>query len=216
MSKHSLKLQAISLRGMAARKPFLKKLAGITYFVLPKVYQGSTDTELLCETLDLRKGEDLWDVGTGTGLVALYAKKKGAGYVLATDKNPAAVQNAKRNSGFLDLHIEVRRADVFGSINTKFDVITFNPPFTDHRAKQSHEISFWDKGHVSIKKFFGGLGKRLNSRGRAFICWASFGDPRKLKRLAKEAGYSLLEAGKRKGKNGFTYYAYRITPNSHG
>lgn len=210
MSLRSLKLQAISLREMATRKPFVKTLAGITYIVLPKVYKGSTDTELLCETMDIKKGEDLWDVGTGTGLVALYAKKKGARYVLATDKNPAAIQNAKRNRSLLNLRIEVGKADIFGSVNRKFDIITFNPPFGDCKAKQSHEISFWDKGNAAVRKFFRGLAGNLKPGGRAFMCWSSFGGTRKFKGIAKEYGLSPLEVGRRKGKNGFTYYAYKI------
>lgn len=133
--------------------------------------------------------------------------------MLATDKNPAAVANAKRNSSFLNLNIEVRREDVFGGIKKKFDVIAFNPPFTDHQAKRSHEISFWDAGHVSVKKFLKHLPEHLREGGRGFICWSSFGDTRKIKRLARVYGLTPLEVGKRKGKNGFTYYVYKLNSN---
>ena len=180
MSKLSLKLQAKSLKEMASRKPYLKKLAGLEYHVLPKVYKGSTDTELFCKVLNIKKGQDLWDIGTGTGLIALYAKSKGAGYVLATDLNPDAVKNAKENSKLLDLKINIRLADLFGSINKKVDVITFNPPFTDQQAEQKHDISFWDKDHKTLKKFFSGIHKHLKPRGKVFIAWSSFGDTRKL------------------------------------
>jgi release factor glutamine methyltransferase len=210
MSKLSLKLQAKSLKEMAVRKPYSKKLAGFEYSVLPKVYKGSTDTELFCRILKIKKGQDVWDIGTGTGLIALTAKQKGAGYVLATDLNPDAVKNAKENSKLLGLQIDTRQADVFGSINKKVDVITFNPPFTDQKVEQKHEASFWDKDHKTLRNFFNNLQKHLKPNGKAFIAWSSFGDTKKLRKIAKEFDLSLKEVGKKIGKRGFVYYVFEI------
>ena len=195
---------------MAVRKPYSKKLAGFEYAVLPKVYKGSTDTELFCEMIPIKKGQDVWDIGTGTGLIALTAKKKGARYVLATDLNPDAVTNAKTNSVQSGLNIDVRKADVFGSINKRVDVITFNPPFTDWQAKQSHEISFWDKDNKTVRRFFTGLRGHLKPAGHAFIAWSSFGDVRRLKRIAREYNFLLKEIGKRRGKQQFVYYVFEV------
>lgn len=210
MSKLSLQLQAKALKEMATRKSFSKRLAGFEYTVLPKVYKGSTDTELFCKILPIKKGCDVWDIGTGTGLIALSAKQKGAGYILATDLNPDAVKNAKENSRLLKLKIDVREADVFGSINKKFDVITFNPPFTDQKAKAKHDISFWDKDYKTTKKFFKGIKSHLKPGGKAFIAWSSFGNTRILGRLVKEYDLKLKEVGKKKGKMGFVYYIFEI------
>lgn len=210
MSKLILILQEKSLRKMTSIKPYSKNLAGFQYSVLPKVYKGSTDTELFCKILNIKKGQNVWDIGTGTGLIALTAKQKGAQYVLATDLNPYAVKNAKENSKLLGIKIDVQQADVFGSINKKVDIITFNPPFTNKQAKQKHDISFWDKDHKTLRKFFKNLPKHLKPNGRAFIAWSSFGDTRKLKKIAKEFNLSLKEAGKKKGKRGFVYYVFEI------
>lgn len=210
MSKLSLKLQTKSLKEMAVRKPYTKNLAGLEYSVLPKVYKGSTDTELFCKILNIKKGQYVWDIGTGTGLIALTAKKKGARYVLATDLNPDAVKNAKENSKLLGLKIDVRQADVFGSINKKVDIITFNPPFTDQSAKQKHEISFWDKDHKTLRKFFSDIKNHLKPDGKALIAWSSFGDTKKLKKIAKEFNLSLKEVAKKKGKQNFIYYVFEI------
>ncbi|MES2470825.1 MAG: HemK2/MTQ2 family protein methyltransferase [Patescibacteria group bacterium] len=205
-----LKLQAESLDEMATRKPYMRTLAGITYEVGPKVYKGSTDTELLCNSIVVNDGDYVWDIGTGTGLVALYAKKQGATYVLATDLNPDALKNARRNSKLLNLNIVVRKADVFGKVKTRFDVITWNPPFTDHPATRSHDISFWDKNHVSVKKFFKNVSNHLKPGGRAYICWSSFGDTDLIKKIADENGYKLEEVGHKEGKENFIYYVYQI------
>ncbi len=210
MGNLSLQLQAKSLVEMEKRKPYTKKLAGFEYEVLPKVYKGSTDTELLCSLLHIQKNQDVWDIGTGTGLVALTAKKMGARYVLATDFNPDAVKNALKNSTLLKLKIDVKKVDVFGNIHKKFDLITFNPPFTDNLAKKSHEISFWDKDHKTVRKFFKDVRNHLKKNGRALICWSSFGKISVLKKIATEYGFTLHEVGKKKGKRNFVYYVYQL------
>ncbi|MES2216402.1 MAG: HemK2/MTQ2 family protein methyltransferase [Patescibacteria group bacterium] len=210
MSKLSLKLQAKSLAEMATRKPYIKKLSGFEYKVLPKVYKGSTDTELICHVLKINKNDEVWDIGTGTGLIALNAKKKGAKYVLATDLNPNALKNAKENSRLLNMEIDVKKADVFGNIRKKFDVIIFNPPFTDNLARKSHEISFWDQGHKTTKRYLKGVSQHLKPNGRAYIAWSSFGNVRKLKRLAENYGLILKEMGKKKGKRSFVYYVFQV------
>lgn len=195
---------------MACRKVYLKKLAGFEYSVLPKVYKGSTDTELFCQVLDAQKGQDVWDIGTGTGLIALQAKKNGARYVLATDLNSDAVKNARENSRLLGLDIDVRQVDVFGSIDKKFDIITFNPPFTDAQARESHDISFWDAGHAAVNRFFKDVRKHVKPEGKAFIGWSSFGDVRELKKIAHKYDCRLKEVGRKKGKMGFVYYVFEI------
>ncbi len=210
MSRLSIKLQAKALAEMATRKTFIRNLAGFTYEVHAKVFKGSTDSELLCSAIKIRKDQSLWDIGTGTGLAALTAKKMGARYVLATDLNPYAVKNAKRNSKLLNLDIEVKKADVFGNINKRFDVITFNPPFTNHKAKNDYEISFWDKDNMAVKRFFDGLRKHLNSNGYALVSWSSFGKTYILKKIAKENGFNLEKLGERKGKRGLIYYVFKV------
>jgi release factor glutamine methyltransferase len=210
MSRLSIKLQTKALAEMATRKVFTKSLAGFTYEVHAKVFKGSTDSELLCSAIKIGKDQSLWDIGTGTGLAALTAKKMGARYVLATDLNPYAVKNAKRNSELLNLDIEVKKADIFGNINKRFDIITFNPPFTNHPAKNDFEISFWDKDNMAVKRFFGGLKKHLNKNGYALVSWSSFGKIYILKKIARDYGFALEKVGERKGKRGLTYYVFKV------
>ena len=46
----------------------------------------------------LFKGKVVMDMGTGSGIIALYAAKLGAAKVIATDINPRAVQSARENA----------------------------------------------------------------------------------------------------------------------
>lgn len=212
MSQRSLRTQKKKLQEIEDADPYYKHLDGLQFTVLPKVYPGGTDTELLYNNVDLKKGDKVWDIGTGTGLVALKMKSKGARYVLATDLNPHAVRNAKLNSQNLKIKIDVKKADVFDGIKKQFNVITFNPPFTDHPAKKNYQTMFWDKKNKAVKNFFAGLRYHLKEDGRAFICWSSFGDRTLLKQLAKRNKLVITHIGRKSGNNRLYYDVFKLIP----
>jgi ribosomal protein L11 methyltransferase len=66
--------------------------------------------EALCELLGGAPGADVLDVGTGSGLLAIAAKKLGAGRVVGTEDDPVALrvaeENAYRNGIALELRLE--------------------------------------------------------------------------------------------------------------
>jgi ribosomal protein L11 methyltransferase len=64
---------------------------------------GSHPTTALClercdELLDERPGADVLDVGTGSGVIALLAKKLGAGRVVGTENDPVALKAAREGA----------------------------------------------------------------------------------------------------------------------
>lgn len=69
-------------------------------------------------------GASVVDVGTGCGILALAAKRYGAGRVLATDIDPQSVESAKRNCA--DTNIEIVEANLLNGIREKFDIIVAN------------------------------------------------------------------------------------------
>lgn len=66
-------------------------------------------TELVCDTLSalVGPGDSFLDVGTGTGVLAILAKKLGAGRVQAIDIDPAAIRSAQANATTNEAEIEV-------------------------------------------------------------------------------------------------------------
>lgn len=214
MSSHSVvELQKKSLDEMEGRSVHLKTLAGLQYEVFPRVYKGSTDTELMCEVLGNKvEGKNVWEIGTGTGLVALVAKKCKAKYVLATDLNPDAVKNTKRNSELLNLEIDVEQYDLFGNVSKRFDVIVFNPPYTNHSRSsvRKFEMSFWDPGHKTTEKFIKSAKKYLNVSGKIFIGWASFAKVSVLKQICEKQNFNIREIKRKRGKRGFVYYVFEL------
>jgi len=73
------------------------------------VYPPSEDSYLLLQYLDIGK-EKMLEIGTGTGIIALHAAKKGAD-VTAVDKNGKAVSNALRNAKANGINMSAQRGD---------------------------------------------------------------------------------------------------------
>jgi len=80
---------------------------------------GTHPTTALClQTLEavIRGGEEMIDVGTGSGILAIGARKLGAKSVLALDLDPVAVSSATENVRLNQLSdtIEVQLSDLLG------------------------------------------------------------------------------------------------------
>ncbi len=88
---------------------------------------GTTEGCLLALEKFIRGGESLLDAGTGTGILAIAARKLGAGRVTAVDIDSRACAETRKNLGLngIDCGIDV----IEGSVETvegRFDVIAAN------------------------------------------------------------------------------------------
>lgn len=85
---------------------------------------------LLARSLPMREGDRVLEIGTGCGLVAILAARRGH-QVIATDLAEAAVACARAN-GLLNgvgNRLEVRLGDLFSPVaGEAFDLIAVNPP----------------------------------------------------------------------------------------
>lgn len=86
----------------------------------------------MLEHSQVNKGEEVLDIGTGSGLHAIYAADK-AKHIVATDIYPPAIENAITNAKLhgVEDKIDFRVGDLFEPIqeNEKFDVIFININF---------------------------------------------------------------------------------------
>lgn len=172
---------------------------GKKFVVFKNVFWAFYDNPLL-PNFTVNAGDTVLDVGTGTGVIAIFAAYKGAGKVIAVDLNPAAVACAKENvrrHGFGKI-IEVRLSNVFSAIKPteKFNVIAANLPFRIKPAKDLVEASMWDTGFRVHKAFFKGVSKHLKPNGRIFLDQANYGGLREMKALARKHGFSIKIIGK--------------------
>jgi ribosomal protein L11 methyltransferase len=91
---------------------------------------GSHPTTSLClaalsDLLAARPGASVLDVGTGSGLLAIAARKLGAGRVAANDNDPVAVEVARENAALNGAALELTGAPIEAIAGT-FDVVVAN------------------------------------------------------------------------------------------
>jgi len=117
----------------AAKHEVKTRVAGFDLCILPTVFHpkyfgSSLILGQYVQSLDLA-GKTFLDMGTGSGIIGLFAARKGA-KVTAVDINPRAIDCASRNSTTAGLDIEYIKSDLFIALSDRrFDLIAWNPPF---------------------------------------------------------------------------------------
>ncbi|WAM30770.1 50S ribosomal protein L11 methyltransferase [Caldicellulosiruptor naganoensis] len=90
---------------------------------------GTHESTMLClEAIQryIKPGFDVIDIGTGSGILAISAKKLGANRVLAVDIDDVAVKVAKENAALNNIEIEIRQNDLVFGIEERFDIAIAN------------------------------------------------------------------------------------------
>ena len=113
-------------------------------------------------------GKLVFDVGTGTGVLAFLAARRGAA-VIATDSEPRAVACARENAVRLGLgdRVEVREADLFPE--GRADLVLCNPPWVPADAHTPLERAVYDPGGRFLSGFLAGLRDHLAPGGEAWL-----------------------------------------------
>jgi len=119
------------------------------------------------DALDLR-GRTAFDVGTGTGLLAFLAARRGA-RVVATDLEPAAVACARDNALLLGLGgaVEVRLRDLFPE--GLADLVLCNPPWLPAPASGPLDRAVYDPGSRFLDRFLARLSDHLALGAQALL-----------------------------------------------
>ncbi len=149
--------------------------------VAPGVYAPAEDTFLIADNLDVRAGEEVLEIGTGCGILAISAAKAGA-KVVATDSNPAAVACAKENAKLNGVggKIDFRLGNLFEPVAWKaFDLVIFNPPYLPASGElEGDSIGLACEGGrdgtAVISPFLKSLPRHLRKGGRAIFLLSSF------------------------------------------
>ena len=97
--------------------PYLGRL----FIVHEWVFWPSKDSEALVKNYAINPGEEVCDVCTGSGVIAVHSAWKGAKKVVALDINTNAIKSTLENSKYHNLGdiIESRQSDVFYALKSE-------------------------------------------------------------------------------------------------
>lgn len=159
----------------------IENVDGISIIVLRGVFNGALirTGALLAQALNsqfVSKGTRVLDLGTGSGICAIFAARLGA-EVIATDISPEAVRCAQINTlaHHFEQVIETRIGDLFEPVREeKFDLVLFNPPFFRGQPLGIADHA-WRSPDV-FDRFLRELPTQLAKNGRALIVLSSDGD----------------------------------------
>ncbi|WP_160670837.1 50S ribosomal protein L11 methyltransferase [Clostridium sp. C8-1-8] len=91
---------------------------------------GTHETTRMCvEALEnnVKENSVVFDIGTGSGILAIVASKLGAKHVVGVDLDPVAVDSAKENVGFNNLNnIEILEGNLLDVVSGKADIVVAN------------------------------------------------------------------------------------------
>jgi release factor glutamine methyltransferase len=96
-------------------------------------YPPREDTGLLVGAAAGCRDLTVLEIGTGSGTVAAAAARAGARYVVATDRNPFALREARRRAREDRLSVEAVRTDLGRGLALRFDRVLSNPPYLPTR-----------------------------------------------------------------------------------
>lgn len=201
----------------ASRTGSVVNCCGQDFEVHAKVFPPRSDTRSLVENMTVAPGAAVLDMGTGSGVLAVFAAMKGAGAVVAVDINPDAVRNASSNAerhGFAD-RIEVRLSDGFSAIgvNEGFDLIIANLPGRNETAPDLVAAAQWDTDFRTHKAFFSAAPDHLAPAGIILMAKANYPELNDVIELAEQSGFSISVLAKKSMSNGDprVYYTFALS-----
>jgi len=195
-----------------AKKPYVVEYGGQSFTVLPNVYAPEffDDTLWYAKQLqDIVRNKSLLEVGTGTGVIAVFCAQNGA-KVVATDINPDAVENTRINATRHNLNISVREGNLYEPLKPeeKFDFIFWAHPFNnwDMPIEDMLLKSGIDPRYESLKGYIAGAKNHLTSEGKLLLGTGDSADLKMIVELATQNGYELkllreIEQPLEKGKD---------------
>jgi release factor glutamine methyltransferase len=215
-----------AMRVACANNKYVFNANGITITAMKDVYAPGffTDSLWFSQRIPEIVGtKSLLEIGTGTGIISIFCALNGAS-VIATDINPAAVQNAIDNVKRRGLsNVCVRMGDLYSPIKTgeRFDYIFWAHPFNNWDSPV-HDVLFrsgMDFKYQGVRGYIMGARKFLTRNGKLLLGTGDSADLETISRIAYVNDYTIrvLESEKvrleEKGADLITYMICEFVPN---
>ena len=147
----------------------------------PDVYPPSDDSILFIQSLNVKNGERVLEIGCGSGVVSIHCAKNGC-VVTSGDINPKAVELTRKNAAENGVDITVVETDVYSNIEGRFDTVLFNLPYlpVDEDGLLARSWSGGPDGLGPLPDLLSGSPDHLNPNGRIVVVISSLMDTQAL------------------------------------
>lgn len=142
----------------------------------PKLLRTGAFFASVLDSTAVAKNAEVLDLGTGSGVCALFAARS-ARRVVAVDISATAVRCAGINASLnrLEHRIDLRHGDLFEPVaEERFDLVLFNPPFIVGAPIDDRDAAW--RSTNTAERFAVGLADHLKPGGAALLLLSSFGD----------------------------------------
>lgn len=136
-----------------------------------------------------------FDIGTGTGLLAIILAQRGVKQVIGTDLNPRALACATENVERLGLAtVQVQQADLFPIEQPLAHLIVCNPPWLPAKPSSPLEYAVYDPKSAMLRGFLQGVTKHLAEQGEVWLIFSDLAEHLQLRTREDLLGW-FAEAG---------------------
>ena len=111
-----------------------------------------------------------FDIGTGTGLLAIILAQRGVKQVIATDLNPRALACASDNLTRLALPaVQLQQADLYPTDTPLANLLVCNPPWLPAKPTSPLEFAVYDANSTMLRGFLQGAKQHLAEQGEVWL-----------------------------------------------
>ncbi|WP_352339348.1 class I SAM-dependent methyltransferase [Psychrobacter sp. 16-MNA-CIBAN-0192] len=126
--------------------------------------------QLLLDAPLPNKHDVAFDIGTGTGLLAIILAQRGVKQIVATDLNPRALACARENFERLDLpNVQLQQADLFPTDAPLANLMVCNPPWLPAKPTSPLEYAVYDANSAMLRGFLQGAKQHLAEQGEVWL-----------------------------------------------
>lgn len=111
-----------------------------------------------------------YDIGTGTGLLAIILAQRGINQVIATDLNPSALACANENFTRQGLsNVQLQQADLYPTDAPLANLIVCNPPWLPAKPSSPLEYAVYDPNSAMLRGLLQGAQQHLAEQGEIWL-----------------------------------------------
>jgi release factor glutamine methyltransferase len=170
--------------------------AGVKLWVPPEVFHPGIyfSTPIFIDFLEKEnfQGKKTLDIGTGSGLIAIFTAKKGA-ISTAIDINPKAIETTRQNAVKNNVSLSLFESDLFSNVPIqKFDYLLINPPYYPQKPINIAENAFFAGENLEyFEDLFSSIKPYLANQAKVWMILSEDCDLKKISEIAKKSNFII-------------------------